>query len=70
MKENGDGLIEILPDEILEYVLGFLPLWQVKRNAALVCKRWYRVTKCCGLLRTLVFGPFVNTETAIKVENL
>lgn len=33
--------IEDLPDEVLEFILGFLPPYKDLQNCMLVCKRWY-----------------------------
>lgn len=33
--------IEDLPDEVLEFILGFLPPYKDLQNCKTVCKRWY-----------------------------
>lgn len=33
--------IEDLPDEVLEFILGFLPPYKDLQNCMIVCKRWY-----------------------------
>ncbi|CAH1395220.1 unnamed protein product [Nezara viridula] len=67
MTDSDVELIETLPDEILESVFRCLPLEEVKTKLAVVCKRWYEVSKSCSLLRNLQFGPFITTETAVQV---
>lgn len=36
--------IEDLPDEVLEFILGFLPPYKDLQNCMTVCSRWYN----CG----------------------
>lgn len=33
--------VEDLPDEVLEFILGFLPPYKDLQNCMVVCKRWY-----------------------------
>lgn len=67
MTDSDEELIDTLPDEILEAVFRYISLEEVKTKLAVVCKRWYEVSKSCSLLRTLEFGPFITTDTAIQV---
>nr|XP_024215646.1 protein TRANSPORT INHIBITOR RESPONSE 1-like isoform X2 [Halyomorpha halys] len=67
MTDSDVELIDTLPDEILEAVFKCLPLGEVKTKLAVVCKRWYEVSKSCSLLRRIEFGPFISTEVAVQV---
>lgn len=37
--------IEDLPDEVLEFILGFLPPYKDLQNCMIVCKRWYNCSQ-------------------------
>lgn len=52
--------LNALPDEMLEFILTYLPPYKDLKNCSLVCKRWRSIVKSKYLSYGIGFNLFIN----------